>query len=252
MSAIQPRVNLEKIRLTSSIVDEFVHSEFNDCHTVRVAFRTLGSRKNEHWLNTYAARLTRLPGEKKPAGSLTHAELILPVRPGVYVKASVIKKRWSHKNEKGEDVYVEMGAFLKRTDPAEWKRKYIFVNLHVSREAIFKTLKFLATQNDAKFNHRGYYLALPLPGGYGVRQFRNELLNHRTEWYCTQLLVCALQCLSMYDKPSQRIEDEAEHWRQVVWQQNAAKSSPNSLFRVLKCSKGVTDDIALGAELQIL
>lgn len=178
MSAIQPRVNLEKIRLTSSVVDEFTHNEFNDCHTVRVAFRTLGSRKNEcvsltqrlflrpslclltihffrrHYLNKYAAQFTRLPGEKRPAGALTHAELILPVRPGVYVKASVIKKRWSHKDDKGNDVYVEMGAFLKRTDPAEWQRKYIFVNLHASRESIFKTLKFLATQNDAKFNHR--------------------------------------------------------------------------------------------------
>jgi len=154
MSAIQPRVNLEKIRLTSSIVDEFVHSEFNDCHTVRVAFRTLGSRKHEHYLNKYAAQFTRLPGEKRPAGALTHAEIILPVRPGVYVKGSVIKKRFSHKDEKGNDVYVPMGSFLKRTDPAEWARKYIFVTIHASREAIFKTLKFLATQNDGPFNNR--------------------------------------------------------------------------------------------------
>lgn len=252
MSAITPRVNLEKIRLTSSVVDEFVHTEFTDCHTVRVAFRTLGSKKHEHYLNKYAARFTRLPGEKKPAGSLTHAEIILPVRPGVYVKASVIKKRWSHKGPDGKDVYVPMGSFLKRTDPAEWARKYIFISLHVSREAIFKCLKFLATQNDGPFNDRGYYANLFVPGGIGTRQFRNELLTHRTSFFCTELLVCALQCLSMYDKPSQRIEDDAEHWREVIWRQNAAKSSPNSLFRVLKSSKGVTDDIALGAELQIL
>jgi NADH:ubiquinone oxidoreductase subunit len=105
MSAITPHVNLEKIKLSSSILDEFAHSEFPDSHVVRVAFRTLGSRKHEHWLNKYAANLTRLPNEKKPAGSLTHAELIFAVRPGVYVKSSVIKKKWVGKDDKGNDIY---------------------------------------------------------------------------------------------------------------------------------------------------
>jgi hypothetical protein len=252
MSAITPRVNLEKIKLTSSVLDEFTHNEFNDCHTVRIAFRTLGSRKHEHFLNKHCANLTRVPGEKRPAGALTHAEIILPVRPGVYVKGSVIKKRWSHKDESGNDVYVKMGSFLKRTDPAEWARKYVFLTIHASRDSIFKCMKFLVTQNDGQFNDAGYYANLLLPGGIGTRQFRNELLTYRTKWFCTELLVCALQCLSMYDKPSQRIEDDEDHWRQKIWTQNAAKSSPNSLYRVLKASKGVVDDIPIGSQLQIL
>ena len=57
MSALTPHVDLEKVRLSSSIVDEFVHKDFADCNTVRIAFRTLGSRKNEHYLNKYAGRL---------------------------------------------------------------------------------------------------------------------------------------------------------------------------------------------------
>jgi hypothetical protein len=252
MSAVTPRVDLERIRLSSNIVDEFSHADFNDCNTVRIAFRTLGSRKHEHYLNKYAARFTKLPGEKKPGGTMTHAELIFPIRPGVYVKSSVIKKRWSGKDDKGNDVYVEMGAFLTRTDPREWATKYHFLTLHASREAIFKTVKFLAVQNDAKFNHRGYYTALLPFGGHGVRKFSPELLTHRTSWYCTQLLVAALQCLSQHDKPSNRIEDNHEHWRESIWRVNAATSSPNSLYRVMRCSQGVNDDTPLGTTLSIV
>ena len=145
-----------------------------------------------------------------------------------------------------------MGAFLTRTDPREWASKYVFLTLHAGREAISKCLKFLATQNDAKFNDLGYKLNLFLPGGYGTRQFHNELMNHRTKWFCTELLVCALQCLSMHDKPSNRIEDVEDHWRQLIWSQNAAKSSPNSLYRVLKGARGVVDDIPIGSSLQIV
>jgi hypothetical protein len=153
MSAL-PRINLEKIKLSSNILDEFCHEDFHDSSTVRIAFRLLGSRKKEHYLNKYAAQFTRVRGEQKPAGCMTHAEILICIRPGVYVKSSVIKKRWSGKDPNtGKDLFTEMGAFLTRTDPREWG-KYVFLTIHAKRDAIFTTLKFLAAQNDAKFNHR--------------------------------------------------------------------------------------------------
>lgn len=222
--------------------------QFPDARVVRVAFRTIGSKKREHWLNKYAAYLTKKPGEKFPRGCMCHAEMIVALRENVYVKASVIKKSYAGTDDKGKIIWKPGAVHVKLTSPQEWASKYIFVNLQAKRKHIQKMMHFLLNHNGQKFNHNGYYLNLVMPGGYGVKQYTDELLNTPRRFFCTEFISCALQALASADK--KQFSDN--HWKTRVWHINPAKSNPNLLYRVLKDSDGVFDDLPLGDEISVV
>ena len=137
---------------------------------------------------------------------------------------------------------------LRPTDPREWQNKYVFVNLHSERFEIKKMVQFLVQQNAQPFNSRAYYACLTVPGGLGVKQYDEKLLYECHPYFCTQFLVLALQCLSSASNQDYR----QGSWRENVWKVNAATSNPNLLYRILKKSGGVYDDVALGSSLSIL
>jgi hypothetical protein len=192
-------VKLEKINNNAyGFMDEFDDSPtFTDSTVIRVAFRTLGSRKHEHYLNTYAAKLTRARGEKFPAGSMTHTELIVTLRPNVYLKASVIKKSFNGKDENGNILWKKGCVHLKKTDPREWQNQYVFLTLHADRRDIKRMTEFLVQQNGQDFNHKAYYANLLVPGGPGVRYYSDDLMHKAKPFFCTQFIVCGLQCLML-------------------------------------------------------
>jgi hypothetical protein len=172
-------VKLEKVNNNAyGFIEEFDDNpNFLDNYVIRVAFRTLGSRKHEHYLNTYAAKLTRHRGEKFPAGAMTHTELIVTLRPGVYLKASVIKKSYNGKDENGNILWKKGCVHLKKTDPREWQNQYVFLTLNADRRDIKRMTEFLVQQNGQDFNHAAYYANLLLPGGLSVKYFTPDLMN---------------------------------------------------------------------------
>ncbi len=233
-------------------MEEFEDGKFNDSTVVRVAFRTLGSRKHEHYLNKWAAKLTRQRGEKFPAGAMTHSEMIIALRPGVYLKASVIKKSYDGKDENGEIKWKKGCVHLKRTDPREWQDRYVFLTLHAHRRDIKRMTEFLVQQNGQDFHHRAYYANLLLPGGLGVKQYKEALMHQAQPFFCTQFIVCGLQCLAQEQDEDTYTRTPDNSWRRRIWSVNCATSNPNMLYRVLKDSSGTFDDSPLGGAISIV
>jgi hypothetical protein len=257
ISSLYPTQILEKVLNNAyGYMEEFDDSNFKDSNVVRVAFRTLGSRKHEHYLNTWAAKLTRHRGEKFPAGAMTHSEMIVALRPGVYLKASVIKKSYNGKDENGEIIWKKGCVHLKKTDPREWQDRYVFLTLHAHRRDIKRMTEFLIQQNGQDFHHHAYYANLLLPGGLGVKQYSVDLMNKSKPFFCTQFIVCGLQCLAGDQEETERTRERERvvenSWRRNIWNVNCATSNPNMLYRVLKGSAGTYDDAPLGGTISIV
>lgn len=223
--------------------------DFTDAKSVRVAFRTISSARHDHWLNRLAASVTSKQGERSPAGKMCHAELLIPVSNGRYVKASVIKKSYAGTDAKGNVLFKKGCVHLKMSDPREWQKKYVFLQLSSPRAHIKKMMQFFLLNNGQPFNHRGYLANLVVPGGIGVKQWDHKLMRVPRSYFCTELLVTGLQCLSDADKGRSCKQD---HWKNQVFTINPATSNPNLLYRILKSSGGVFDDLPIGKGLELL
>ena len=251
MSTARAHVKLDKLDEleAQNLLKAFDHSDdFPDACIMFAAFRTIGSRKNEHWLNKYAARMTRRPGDVSPGGRMCHVEVILAVRPGVYVKTSVIKKSWVGKREDGSDIWKPGGVHLKRTDPAEWQSKYVFLKFACDRASIHKMFKFLVVQSGHAFNPYSYYAALT-PYGWGVNRWTPEMMSERddTAWFCSEFLTAALQCAATGGSHKPPRGGNPDGWRYAVWRIRASTSNPNMLYRLLSRCQDVYSDGALGS-----
>lgn len=222
--------------------------EFADAKTVRVAFRTLQSMKREHWLNRFAALATARSGERSPGGKMCHAEVIFPVSNGKYVKASVIKKSFDGLDEKGKPKFKPGHVHLELTSPSEWKKKYVFIQMSAPRHHIKKMMNFFLINNKQPFNHRGYLANLVIPGGIGVKQYSERLSKVPRAYFCTEFIVTGIQCLASAD--DREVKDD--HWKKAIFSINPATSNPNMLYRVLKGSSGVFDDVALGRIIELV
>lgn len=170
--------------------------DFCDAKVIRVAFRTIGSVKKDHWVNRLAAKLTSKHGEKSPAGKMCHAEIIFATSNNKYVKASVIKKSYAGTDAKGNVIMKPGCVHLKFTNPREWHKKYIFVQLSAPRSHIKKMMHFFLLNNSQPFNNRGYLANLIIPGGIGVKQWSERLMKVPRSFFCTEFIVCGLQCLA--------------------------------------------------------
>ena len=204
-------------------------TDFPGSRTVLVAFRTIGSYKHEYVWNRRAANFTSKPDDVFPAGRMCHAEMLLPLGEDRYVKCSVIKKNFNGKDAKGNIKWKSMGVHCKITSPSEWKNKYVFMTLTCKRSHILKALKFFLVNNGQKFNFAGYYAALIIPGGIGVKQFDERLMKKPRSYFCTELIVTGIQCLASADTT----EQPEGHWKKTIWTLNPATSHPNGLHRLL-------------------
>jgi len=236
------------IDTTRWISENFDDEQFPNCNTLYVAFRTIGSMKREHWLNRFAADITKRKGAEFPAGRMSHAEIIIPISEGKYVKASVIKKSYDGLDDKGQIKWKKGCVHCKLTQPSEWKQKYVFLTIHASREQIKKALKFYMVNNGQEFNHIGYYANLVVPGGIGVRKYEESLLKNARPYFCTEFVVTGLQALASTESPESFEEGE---WQHGINQMNPATSNPNSLYDVLSASKNVYGTNPLGKTLDV-
>jgi len=221
------------------------NEDFEDANSVMLAFRTVKSMEGEHWMNLWAARLTRRYGDVAPGGQMAHAELLFALDRNEYVKASVIKKSYGGKKPDGSIIWKPGGVHFAKTSKSEWATKYVFVKFHARRSSIKKMVDFLSENDSMPFNFSGYVANLWLPGGWGLRRWREGIVPRK--YFCTELLVAALQCLSHYEGSHR----EYLHWTNQIWRINAATSNPNLLYRKLKQSGAVFDTVPLLSDLRI-
>jgi hypothetical protein len=236
------------IDTTRWIKENFDDDEFPNSTTLYVAFRTIGSMKREHWMNRLAADITKRRGSVFPAGRMCHAEIILPISEGKFVKASVIKKSYDGTDENGKIKWKKGCVHCKVTQPSEWKQKYVFLTIHASRKEIKKALEFYMLNNGQDFNHIGYYANLVVPGGIGVRKFEKSLLKKTRAYFCTEFVITGLQALASVKEPE---EYESGEWQHSINQMNPATSNPNSLYDALSSAKNVYSTNPLGKSLDV-
>jgi len=251
---IPPEVNV-----TEWMNENYTSTPFDNCNEIRLAFRTVGSKKHDHYLNRWAAALTRHRGEHYPWGQMCHVELIIRIKPELtpdarktmtreavagyearkFVKCSVTKKVWVGTDKvTGKEKYAPGSVHCKYTSKEEWKNKYVFLSIFAEQRAIAKALRFCMLNNGMPFNVAGYYANLFVPGGIGVRRFGEHLLKQRRRYFCTEFITTALQAIAN----TGRQEPEHNHWKTVVATINPATSNPNMMYRLMKGAAGVTDD----------
>jgi len=86
------------------------------------------------------------------------------------------------------------------------------------RLRINDAIAFLDSQVDRPFNMEGYLLNFILPVQFGVRNPDEAGRKKTNKWFCSELIVCALQtCMS-------------EEPRLMI---NACEQSPNMLYRIV-------------------
>jgi hypothetical protein len=218
----------------SDLLKLFDDGDFFDSTLVRIGFRTVQSsaKHPEHPANSWAAYLTARSSDEAPGGQFCHAELLIQIRENVWYKASVSKKRFINGK------WLPGCVHMMRSDPAEWKSKYVFLGIFSDRGSIRKMLEFLQMQNQGPFNPASYYGALtPLP--LGVRHFNANMMRRQYAggFFCTELIVCALQCLVQH---SRHINEDPKCWQTIIQNQTACRSNPNLLYRILVTSYGVS------------
>ena len=242
----------QQIHVAPIDVDEWMRRNFDDgdgftdALTVRVAFRTIGSRKQEHVVNKLAAMVTARQSDIFPGGRLCHCEIIIPVRDSKYFKASVIKKSYAGKDDKGAIKWKAGGVHCKWTTSHDWAQKYVFLKLHAQRPDIKRMLEWALRQDSAPFSHISYYSCVIVPGGIGPRCWDPALEKRKVPMFCTQFCTLLLQLLAREDGSY-----DDNHWRRRIHEMNAATSSPNSVYRLLVNSTGVYGDSALGAVIAV-
>ena len=240
----------------------FQMTPFEGMDEIRVAFRIAGEGMDEHYLNRYAASLTTTRfGEKsdlslrnstnRPYGRMCHTELMMQIQPKVWTRHSIYLGTFDP-----ETNTIEPGkAHIKLVDDDEISQKYIpnekktyeIISLYVNRKDQLKGLKFLTAQNQAPFNKDAYYYNLIPLFNFGTSQYTPELNHQIRPWYCTELVVCALQAMAP-DASSRR----DKLWKQAVWNIRANHSSPNELYRTLKNTNEMKNAIFTCTDRQLI
>lgn len=83
---------------------------------VLIAFRVLGSRKHEHWLNKAAVAITARRNTKH--GRMCHVELMLQTTPGHWTRFGIVKKSYVGNDRNGRPLFQEGRVHAKARERA--------------------------------------------------------------------------------------------------------------------------------------
>ena len=113
-----------------------------------MAFRVLGSRKHEHWLNRAAVALTA--SRRSKHGKMCHVELMMQPQPGVWMRFGIVKKSYIGNDAKGRPLFQKGVVHAKVVDTSSWDSKYVFLSMSVSRAKQKNAFDFLMSQARAR------------------------------------------------------------------------------------------------------
>jgi hypothetical protein len=194
-----------------------------------VAFKICG-RKDEHWINRLATWGTSLKGddEKFFEGRVSHVEILFTKeekgRDGITLKKwfrySIMKSRGS-RLPSGKIVWKPGVVHCIESD-AKTMKSYRFYKIWQNDPEAYKNpragVAFLDSQVGQGFNMRGYLLNFILPFQFGVRTPEEAESKKINKWFCSELIVCAMQ-RCMKEETKLRV--------------NACEQSPNMLYRIV-------------------
>jgi hypothetical protein len=168
---------------------------FQGADQVLVAFRELkkGGKRDEHWLNTWAAWLSSKRGTKH--GRLCHVELLMQLNQGQWYRFGIVKKSYMGNDAEGKPIFEWGSVHARPVDTDSWDTKYVFLSLYVPRARQKVAFDFFMSQEGKPFNYWGYLLNIMLPGGIGVGEYHPRMHVEEHSWYCSQLVGAGLQAM---------------------------------------------------------
>lgn len=220
--AAPARAHISEIVPQSTTVDPTAipwdTSNFPGCECVRIAFKRVGDRKNEHYMNRLSVIATREPNDVAPGGLMCHAELMLLVRENTWYRFSVNKM--SQKIGKNGKTYWQKGTVHGKWVKPRSMDKYCLVDLHINRDRQHLMFTFLKNQLGKEFNTTAYWFNFVFPCfPLGYTRYRLNSIPQDKKWYCVELIVAAFQMANITE----------------FAQLDARVQSPNSLYR--HCSR---------------
>ena len=205
---------------------------------VYLAFRKLATDTPEHWVNRWAAWLTRTKDDTFPGGHLCHVELFM--RPNEHeVYTFSINKKEGVQDSEGKITFTEPGVHGRPLENLSEIKKYALVSIPISRKKQAAAWQFFRAQLGAPFNKPAYYfngIFAFLPWKLGKKGLNPDMLNighlhkqrRRYTWFCTELLTVALHVMDvnafLIVRPSH--SNPNSHWRAV--------SGPSSGFSLVR------------------
>jgi hypothetical protein len=200
--------------------------------TVILAFRHLGDPKTAHYMNRWAVYLTRMKSDIAPGGNFCHVEILFPIGIGpdgrIKYKSGSVNMANGVQEVAGGPITFTPGKvhILDVRELSSLDQNYTYVHIPVDRKDMEKGWKFLVSQMDAGFNKFAYYANIlyhvglsPVP--FGATQYKEEMTEEQKKWFCTELIVCVLQCMGV----SEFIRDAKGN------PVRASASNPNDVFR---------------------
>jgi hypothetical protein len=105
---------------------------FPNSDQVLLAFRLLGSRKREHYLNKIAVAATAKPF-CEVSQRFCHVELMFQPYKGTWARFGIVKKTYVGEDSAGKPIFEWGAVHLKMVDQSSWDMKYKFLSVSVSR-----------------------------------------------------------------------------------------------------------------------
>jgi hypothetical protein len=191
---------------------------FQGAHEINIGFKTTQhENENEHWLNKLAVWATKKYNDIEPGGTISHAEIMLQLKPGHWRRWSIAKKN-RQRGDDGELVWKPGQVFCKPVDMMN--ADYVFVTIHANRAQQKNIYTFLQSQVGGGFNTLGFYTNFFNPFFvFGTRKYWNGITKRKRRYFCTELIMVALQ--------AGQVKPFMNHV--------ACRTSPNALYRI--CSK---------------
>ena len=233
----------------------FEMEPFTGQEEVRLAFRAIDG-EGEHYINRYAAALTstswgansdsalRARTNDPNFGRMCHVELLMQIQPKVWTRHSV------YMGTLGADGNITPGTVhSKLVDDATVRQKlhidgekYHILSLLVGREHQANAMRFITRQIGSPFNKQAYNYNI-LGANFGTPRYDYSLNTESRPFFCTEFVTCALQAMVATERARRGVS-----WGGAIWAERANHSSPNSLYRIMKTSRGVTTTFFVESE----
>ena len=178
-----------------------------------VAFKRVNPEGKEHWLNKLAVYMTKRRSDRYPCGHISHVEIMFEVKVGVWYRCSINKMTGFYQKD-GKIKWVPGKVHYKQIN-RESMQEYDYFQLPMPRAKQAVVHGFCLSQVDGGFNFWGYVLNFFLPfWRIGTRRFDPEAFEEPNNWFCSELIVAALQSGGYFTD------------------QEARATSPNDLYRL--------------------
>jgi len=211
-------VNRDKNVDREHIVDVTKHNLVSDVSFVLMAFKCC-VEEDDHIINKFAAWFTGNKSrrrtfvdeedeEKKFRGLISHVEILIKQRrigetedAGDWYRYSIMKKI-GRRAADGQVTFTPGKVHSIKTGYVNGKmqvKNYRFYRLDLGVDGVNRALAFLDRQvvQKAGFNKIGYYLNFVSPMLFGVCHYKQAERKTENKWFCTELIICALQAAGM-------------------------------------------------------